>query len=238
MKPIIGIVSRVLSSENYLCCIEKVREAVIKIGAIPILILPLQENDPKDKDSSCYTEKMKQDLISVLDLCDAFILPGGESWYELDELVIYYALKRDKPLLGICLGMQALGKVLSGEVRVGFDNTIKNATSIDHCQVTKKYVHSIKINKESMLFDILGKEEIMVNSRHNYHIPAISSCYIGALSEDGLIEEIEDRSKNFIVGVQWHPETYLDDDESAKLLFEAFLAAIFKSSQKFHKKTS
>ena len=238
MKPIVGIVSRVLSSENYLCCVEKVREAVIKIGAIPVLILPLQENDPKDNGSFCYTEKMKHDLVLVLDLCDAFILPGGESWYELDELVIYYALKRDKPLLGICLGMQALGKVFSGEMRVGFDNTVKNKTSIDHCQDMTKYVHAVKINKDSRLFDILNKEEIMVNSRHNYHISPISRCYIGALSEDGLIEEIEDKNKNFIVGVQWHPETYLEEDENAKLLFDAFLAAIFKSSQKFHKKTS
>ena len=230
IKPIIGIVGRLYSGESNIICVEEVRLAVTKIEGIPILILPVDKEDLSCK--NLYSEEEIKDLESVLSLCDGFILPGGDTWYRLDEVVIDYAIRRDKPLLAICLGMQALSKVLSGEKRIAYDNTIKNNTVINHLEPNKTYVHSVIIDKNSKLYSIIGDEEITVNSRHSYHVPELDNTLVSARSSDGLIEGVELKDKKFIIGVQWHPESNLEDEHSKKL-FKAFFDN-FKYSQKFH----
>ena len=230
IKPIIGIVGRLYSGETNIICVEEIRLAVIKFGGFPLLILPVDKDEMSCK--NVYSEEEIEDLERVLNLCDGFILPGGDTWYRLDEVVIDYAIRRDKPLLAICLGMQALSKVLSGKKRMGYDNTIKNNTVINHLEPNKTYVHSVIIDKNSKLYSIIGDVEITVNSRHSYHVPELDNTLICARSSDGLIEGVELKDKKFIIGVQWHPESNLEDEHSKKL-FKSFFDN-FKYSQKFH----
>ena len=219
IKPIIGIVGRLYSGDANIICVEEVRLAVAKFGGIPLLILPVDKYEMSCK--NLYSEEEIKDLERVLKNCDGFILPGGDTWYQLDEIVIDYAIRYDKPLFAICLGMQALSKVLSGDERIGYDNTIKNNTSINHLELNKTYVHSVIIDKNSKLYSIIGEKEIWVNSRHSYHVPEFDNTLVCARSSDGLIEGVELKDKNFILGVQWHPESNLDDEYS-KRLFKAF----------------
>ena len=219
IRPIIGIVGRLYSGESNIICVEKIRIAVTKFWGIPLLILPIDKEELSCKNP--HSEEEIKDLESVLSLCDGFILPGGDTWYSLDEVVIDYAIRRDKPLLAICLGMQALSKVLSGEKKVGYDNTIKNDTLINHLEPDNNYVHSVIIDKNSKLYSIIGEEKIWVNSRHSYHVPELDNTLICARSSDGLIEGVELKDKKFIIGVQWHPESNLEDEHSKKL-FKAF----------------
>ncbi len=230
IRSIIGIVGRLYSGESNIICVEEIRIAVTKFDGIPILILPVDKEDLSYK--NLYSEEDIKDLERVLNLCDGFILPGGDTWYRLDEVVIDYAIRRDKPLLGICLGMQVLSKVLSGEKKVGYDNTIKNDTLINHLEPNKNYVHSVIIDRNSKLYSIIGEEKIWVNSRHSYHVPELDNTLICARSSDGLIEGVELKDKKFIIGVQWHPESNLEDKHSKKL-FKSFFDN-FKYSQKFH----
>ena len=230
IKPIIGIVGRLYSGETNIICVEEIRLAVIKFGGFPLLILPVDKDEMSCK--NVYSEEEIEDLERVLNLCDGFILHGGDTWYRLDEVVIDYAIRRDKPLLAICLGMQALSKVLSGKKRMGYDNTIKNNTVINHLEPNKTYVHSVIIDKNSKLYSIIGDVEITVNSSHSYHVPELDNTLICARSSDGLIEGVELKDKKFIIGVQWHPESNLEDEHSKKL-FKSFFDN-FKYSQKFH----
>ncbi len=230
IRSIIGIVGRLYSGESNIICVEEIRIAVIKFGGIPLLILPIDKEELSCK--NLYSEEEIKDLESVLSLCDGFILPGGDTWYSLDEVVIDYAIRYDKPLLAICLGMQTLSKVLSGEKRIGYDNTIKNNTLINHLEPNKDYVHSVIIDKNSKLYSILGEEKVTVNSRHSYHVPELDNTLVSARSSDGLIEGVELKDKKFIIGVQWHPESNLEDEHSKKL-FKSFFDN-FKYSQKFH----
>ena len=230
IRPIIGIVGRLYSGESNIICVEEIRIAVIKFWGIPLLILPVDKDEMSCK--NVYSEEEIEDLERVLNLCDGFILPGGDTWYRLDEVVIDYAIRRDKPLLGICLGMQVLSKVLSGGKEIAYDNTIKNNTLINHLEPNKDYVHSVIIDKNSKLYSIIGDEEITVNSRHSYHVPELDNTLVSARSSDGLIEGVELKDKKFIIGVQWHPESNLEDKHSKKL-FKSFFDN-FKYSQKFH----
>lgn len=216
---------RLYSGDANIICVEEIRYAVTKMGGIPILILPVDKTkitDEKNEVSYFYNTQEIEDLEKILKLCDGFILPGGDTWYQLDEIVIEYAIKYDKPLLAICLGMQALSKVLNSEKKVAYDNTIKNNTSINHYLPDEDYAHEVIIDKNSKLFSIIEEEKIKVNSRHNYHVPLLRVNYISARSKDGLIEAVEIKNKKFIIGVQWHPETIFDKDINARKIFEAF----------------
>ncbi len=230
-KPVIGIVSRkmITEEETFIACVEGTRKAIVQAGGLPILIVSTQGVDYKDLSPSKvspYTKEELADLETILDMCDAIVMPGGTTWYEMDELIVKYTLRKDKPLLGICLGMQILGKVLLRDTSEVSDPTIKNETSINHSQPGVDEVHSITIKENSRLYQIIGKSSIMVNSRHSYHIPPIADGYISALAPDGIIEGIEVPDKRFIIGVQWHPElTYMHDEVSKKII-TAFMKAI------------
>lgn len=195
-KPIIGITFREAFCDNReiykvnKSIVEKVKEN----GGIPILILEYNE--------------------TILDICKGFIIPGGNTWNKLDESIILYALNNNKPLLGICAGMQALGNLMYFNSDKS-DRTIKvnSISNINHNILKNCYIHKININK-GILFDILGKKEIEVNSRHNDTIVNNSAFKVEAISDDNIIEAIS--LNPLVIGVQWHPED-LQDENSNKL---------------------
>ena len=49
-------------------------------------------------------------------------------------------------------------------------------------------------------------------------------------SEDGIIEAIERKDKNFAIGVQWHPEIIYEESIEAQKIFKALV----EESKKFH----
>ena len=49
------------------------------------------------------------------------------------------------------------------------------------------------------------------------------------VSNDGVIEVIEDKKKKFFIGVEWHPETNFLNKEISKKLFNAFFETVRNS---------
>ena len=194
----IGISTRIITNDIGLKQ-EKVPSSLIKIleenGVLPIII-------PNIDDISYY-----------LDICDGFIVPGGITWNDVDVNIIKYVFKENKPLLGICAGMQALANI-----DTFVDNTIKVE---NHNVPNENYVHEISIN-DGILKSILNKDKIKVNSRHNYMIEPKSYFKIDAVSNDGVIEAISYPEFKFIVGLQWHPEDMDDDDQNK--IFKYFIS--------------
>ena len=156
-------------------------------------------------------------------MCDGLLIPGGYKWYEFDEFIYNYALEKNIPILGICVGMQMMCRIDQNRNSVCEDTTIKNNTKINHNQRDKKYVHSVSIVDNTKLSKIINKNKIEVNSKHNYHVDRIVNLKISAYSFDGLIEAVEYENKKFVIGVQWHPETMLDYDDDANKIFDEFI---------------
>ena len=75
-----------------------------------------------------------------------------------------------------------------------------------------------------MSYEILHVEEILVNSRHDNYVYE-TELVCSARSEEGVMEAIEDKSKKFFMGFQWHPES-LENDENSKKIFDEFLKNI------------
>lgn len=207
--------SAVYMFENYrLICFEN--------GVIPFLVLPPQLKDyykTSGSDIGHLNEQEQDYLKQIVDDCDGIIIPGGDRWYDYDKFIYEYAYSIDKPILGICMGMQVIVSCDNFKMPILNDKNI-------HYQKKVDYAHKVKINKDSKLYQIIGKEEIMVNSYHNYHVEETNNLNVSALSEEGYIEAVEDNKKKFVMGLQWHPEIMYDYDLDNKKIFKAFIDAL------------
>lgn len=221
MKPIIGIVEWPYMDKDGDLIYEVINPIVEKIsehGGIPLGIFPTQIEEyqnKKIKEIKKLTLEEKEDLNQSLKICDAIIKPGALRIYGYERYIYNYVFEKNMPYIGICAGMQLMA-FHKREI-----NNIRNSeNSIIH-HSKEKYAHKIKIEKGTLLYSILKKDEIMVNSRHNYHISDAGINKVSAYSQDGIIEAIENPNKNFQIGLQWHPEML--SDENTENIFENFI---------------
>lgn len=234
MKPIIGIIEWPYIDKDQTIIYEVNKEIVEKIsahGGRAVGIFPTQIEDYIGKrlsDIKSLTEIEKGDIESSIQMCDAIIKPGAYRIYGYEKYLIDKALERKMPFLGICAGMQAMANYGKDEIQ----NNIKNDSIINHNVNSQDapYAHKIIINRLSKLYSILKKEEIRVNSRHNYHIPSSGKFAISACAEDAIPEAIENPQHGFQIGLQWHPESL--EDENSDRLFEAFIKEAAKQKIK------
>jgi len=107
-----------------------------------------------------------------------------------------------KPILGVCLGHQAIGEV--------FGATLVNLSTVYHGVATKIKVKSQKSNNKKDLFYELP-EEIEVGRYHSWIVSDENfpeELEITAQDENGYIMALQ--HKNYDVqGVQFHPESVL-----------------------------
>lgn len=197
------------------------KNVIVKKGCIPFMICPVLCIDYYGvnlNDIPKLTIEEKEIYVQMINICDGIVLPGGYRIYDFEKYIAKTAIEMDMPILGICKGMQLLATIDNEERCV-----VKNETLIEHRQSGVKYAHKLNILKSSLLYDIIKKEEIGVNSKHRYHVDRVNKFAISAYSEDGLIEGIELPEKSFVVGTQWHPEKMIDYDENANKLFDRFI---------------
>lgn len=205
----IGIIGR--KNDDKITFNQEIINVIYKYNHIPLGLIVNFDNNPK-----LEFNKIK----NLIDICDGFILQGGSDYYEIDLLIIKYLYDKNIPTLGICLGMQAMAMAFDGSMA-----DINNHKSLD------KYVHYVKIINNSKLHKIINKNKILVNSRHKSYIKNTNLKTV-ALSNN-IIEAIEDESKNFFIGVQWHPESLMDNNSI--LLFNSFFRSLnYEKNEKNH----
>lgn len=209
MKPIIGIIARpdVGSDQvNLMATFDEYRKAIIKFNGIPILILPPQFIDYISKKIPKLTNIEKNMIKKSIDMCDGILLPGGNRIYEYDLYIYNYVTKKNKPVLGICMGMQSMTYNINHRLLKVENHHIQN-------------VHRINLVEGTKLYRIYKEKSKLVNSLHNYQVIDVKDYKISALSDDGVIEAIEGKGL-FNIGVQWHPEKMLNEN---KKLFVEFI---------------
>ena len=132
------------------------------------------------------------------------------------------AMARNMPVLGICGGQQLLAVALGGTLHQHIPDAIPGA--LEHEQKTSHYEpgHKVEILAGTKLFNITGPA-MLVNTSHHQAVKSAGRGVVNAIAPDGVIEGIEEPTKKFCIGVQWHPEYLVDKGDKA--LYRAFLAA-------------
>lgn len=153
----------------------------------------------------------EQNLLK-LEECDGIILTGGDKKGKLDDILIKYALDKKIPLLGICQGMQSMALY-------GTSNKLIKINNHHH---DKTYKHPV-ILSDSKLKNIIGKNKIEVNTYHYEAVTSSKYFNIVGVSDDLVIEAIENKNHSFQIGVQWHPEKMLSTDKTSNLIFKTFI---------------
>ena len=161
MKAVIGIVPGVRRNDNnpyefkYIF-LNSYSKMTTKCGAVPFGLL-LSDEDVLDEQ---------------LNMCDGFLFPGGKKLERAHFDIILHAIKYNKPILGICLGMQVLN----------FFSVLKDI-------LVKR---NISINKENLwkIFNEVENEEffklkdIKTPNIHGYEIMQdIKECNYDTLKE-------------------------------------------------------
>lgn len=123
-------------------------------------------------------------------------------------------LEKNKPILGICRGMQLINCKLKGNLI----NDLETVRNVNH----KKFnngadrEHHVIVNKNTLLSQIIEKSEGEVNSSHHQAIDRLGEgLMVSSKSPDGIIEGIELSDKtnsSFFLGIQWHPERMINKD--------------------------
>ena len=146
---------------------------------------------------------------------------------EMEQYILNGAVEQDKSVLGICRGIQFMNACYGGTLYQ--DLATEHTSCVDHHMKPPydRVAHQVTLQKGTLLYNILGREQIGVNSYHHQAIRKLSSNFqTMAFSEDGLIEAIYMPSKKFIVGVQWHPEFFYEVDENSRKLINAFVISV------------
>ncbi|MBF9232252.1 gamma-glutamyl-gamma-aminobutyrate hydrolase family protein [Microvirga alba] len=184
-----------------------------------------------------YLAEMVETVVAEF---DGFISVGGRiqfprEWYVGDEsrypaserLAVEQALMRgfldrDKPVLGICNGMQMLACLHGGRMVHKVRET--GAHILDHDNRTAS--HAVSIMPGTMLSRIVGAARMEVNSRHQEAVVEVSDrAVVAAQADDGVIEAIEIPSHRFAIGLQWHQEAFTLTEHPGNKLFDAFVQA-------------
>jgi putative glutamine amidotransferase len=156
---------------------------------------------------------------------------AGRDDYELE--LVRRCTEADLPLLGICRGIQVMNVARGGSLiqdiasEPGFGpHTAKEGVQHDVREPRVAIAHEAWVTDGTRLAEIMGGDEpVPVNSRHHQAVRAAGNgLVVSATAPDGIIEAIEDPSRRYFVGVQWHPENFYRTGEF-RPLFESFVEA-------------
>lgn len=134
------------------------------------------------------------------------------------------ALARDLPVLGICGGQQLLAVAFGGTLIQHIPDAVPGALAHEQPNPRTEPGHEVAIAEDSLLFRIVGKPRMAVNSAHHQAVATPGKgARVNALAPDGVVEGVEHPGYRFALGVQWHPEYAVDPADP--LIFQAFVRA-------------
>lgn len=235
--PVIGITTEVVDGDH-LELRSTFIYAISKLGGIPLLLPKIEDEDiirgqvaqidalflpgGNDINPSTYGENPHPKLEKV---------EAGRDEYELE--LIHRCLEKDKPILGICRGSQLLNSVAGGTMYQDLDDEYGEGL-IQHRQTSNRDFlnHKIEIMEGSKLHEITGVTEMSVNSFHHQANHDIGASYeVSAVAPDGVIEAIESKEHDFVMGLQFHPEDAFEFNEPSRKIIEAFIKAAGKNKE-------
>lgn len=239
-KPCIGIAGNLVAVENgpipemeRAYTNDDYVRAVERAEGVPIL-LPVVSHD--------------ESIEAQIERCNGLLFSGGQDIHpeyyagatspylgEANPRVDAYQLKlirsaldSGKPILAICRGLQLLNVVCGGTLLQ--DLSEAPGRCLEHFEDDRKYEvkHQVKAVTGSVLENLLGSE-FEVNSHHHQAIRDVGAgLSVTASSSDGVIEAVVMHDRDFVIGVQWHPERMIRKSDQMLVLFERLVQEAIK----------
>ncbi len=220
------------ATETYLKAI------VVGLGGLPVIVPALAD---------------RIDFDALLDRVDGVLLSGSRSNVhpgrygaeaspesepydpDRDSLTLPLAratIRRGVPLLAICRGMQELNVALGGTLISELQNQpgrMDHRAPVSTDQNARFAIRQeVRVAGGSDLADILGADAVRVNSVHRQGIGKLGAgLVVEATAPDGTVEAVRVAdAPGFAIGVQWHPEYWIESDEPSARIFAAFGRAV------------
>lgn len=233
MKPVIGVIPLFDEEKDSIWMLPGYMEGIRQSGGLPV-ILPLKTEE--------------EERNQICSLCHGFLFTGGHDVNPalygaeksdkcglpnhdrdiLEKDIFACALQADKPVFGICRGIQLINVLCGGTLYQDIPSEYENPNQVEHHMQPPYHVpcHKVTVLEDTPLFELSGRKELEVNSYHHQAVRELApSLKAMAISEDGLIEALYMPGQKFIWAVQWHPEfLYMTDREAGKL-FKSFVEA-------------
>jgi putative glutamine amidotransferase len=239
-KPLIGIAAdrRLYGNHYFHMAGEKYIAAVVKAAdAIPVLVPALGT---------------QLDLRALLSQCHGLLLTGSPSNVEPHHYggpasapgtlhdpardattlpMIHEAVGAGLPVLAVCRGFQEMNVAFGGtlwqklhEVPGFMDHRDDASQPLD---LQYAPAHEVRLEPGGRLREIAGVDTIKVNSLHSQGVQKLAPpLCVEARAPDGVIEAFRvTAAREFAIGVQWHPEWKVMENEFSRALFAAFGAA-------------
>ena len=224
-KPLIGVLPLYDEFKESYWMLPGYMKMIEQAGGIP-LMLPLTDDidtlkqlatgmdgflftGGHDVSPSVYHEAEKETCAATCPERDA-----------MENVLFHEAYLLDKPMFGICRGIQFFNAILGGTLYQ--DLPSEHPSPIEHHQSPPydTYSHEVIIDPKSPLYDVLNKDTLLVNSYHHQAIKDLANdLQAMAKAEDGIIEAVYNPQKHFVWAVQWHPEfNYTMDEDSRKII--------------------
>ncbi len=209
-------------------------------GGLPVVMPPLDE----------------EAIEPLLDRLDGICLSGGpdldpegygakphpmlgQTEPDLDRFELAAARRadaREMPILAICRGTQALNVVRGGALHQHLPDISAEIAHRQHAPGNQAS-HPVDIDPGSKLAEALGDSDIDVNSFHHQAIDRLGDgLVVVARAPDGTIEAVEDPTRPFLIGVQWHAETLVHRPYEAAL-FRRFVEACRREGAGFQRRS-
>jgi putative glutamine amidotransferase len=205
--------------------------AVEAAGGLPVALAPGATEDAAevmsrvdglvlsgggDLDPAHYGEEAHETVTDVTPDRDAFELA-----------LVREALLRDQPILAICRGLQTLNIATGGTLIQDIASSVEGADDHDPERERWELTHEVRLLPGSRLRQVLGEDRVRVNSFHHQAVKSLGRGLVASAWSvgDGVVEGVEAPESRFVLGVQWHPESFWNKTPGFQPLFEAFVAA-------------
>ncbi|GMA51147.1 gamma-glutamyl-gamma-aminobutyrate hydrolase [Alicyclobacillus contaminans] len=183
---------------------------------------------------------------TLANLMDGLILAGGEDVHpglwgdqprhglgsvvperdDLEMALIRRMLALQKPILGICRGIQILNVALGGSLYQDLPREWRG--KIQHRQRARRdfLSHGVQLAEHSRLARLVGGTAIRCNTFHHQAVRELGEHLVAVgWDDEGLVEAVEHETLPFVVGVQWHPENLWRKHPEHLALFRGLVEA-------------